>query len=257
MTFHYVNRALWRWVNSKGAASLSGFSRVSSSTIECYTANQTAHLGPVRAGPSLLSGLAIRGRCGLRMAAVYANSGDRLRYDCSRMAVDYGEPRCQSLVGQVLDDWASAQVLRALEPAALEISLRVAADLEGERQHLHQHWRQRLERAHYQVERAARQYQAVEPEHRLVARTLEHQWEEALATEAALRADHARFQAEQPLVLTTDERATIRRLATDIPTLWHASTTTATDRQAIIRQLVERVVVTAQGESERVDARIH
>jgi DNA invertase Pin-like site-specific DNA recombinase len=220
-------------------------------------ANQTAHLGPVRAGPSLLSGLAICGRCGLRMAAVYTNSGGRLRYDCSRMAVDYGEPRCQSLVGQVLDDWASAQVLRALEPAALEISLRVAADLEGERQHLHQHWRQRLERARYQVERAARQYRAVEPEHRLVARTLERQWEAALAAEATLQADYARFQAEQPPVLTADERAAIRRLATDIPTLWHASTTTAADRQAIVRQLVERVVVTVQGESERVDAQIH
>lgn len=110
-------------------------------------ANQTARLGPVRAGPSLLSGLAICGRCGLRMAAVYTNSGGRLRYDCSRMAVDYGEPRCQSLVGRVLDDWVSAQVLRALEPAALEISLRVATDLEDERQHLHHHWRQRLERA--------------------------------------------------------------------------------------------------------------
>ncbi len=220
-------------------------------------ANQTAHLGPVRAGPSLLSGLAICGRCGLRMAAVYTNSGGRLRYDCSRMAVDYGEPRCQSLVGRVLDDWVSTQVLRALEPAALEISLRVATDLEDERQHLHHHWRQRLERARYQVERTARQYQAVEPEHRLVARTLERQWEEALATEVALQADYARFQAEQPPVLTAEEGAAIRRLATDIPTLWHAPTTTAADRQAIIRQLVERVVVTVHGESERVDAQIH
>ena len=220
-------------------------------------ANQTAHLGPVRAGPSLLSGLVICGRCGLRMAAVYNNSGGRLRYDCSRMAVDYGEPRCQSLVGRVLDDWASAQVLRALEPAALEISLQVAADLEGERQHLHRHWRQRLERARYQVERAARQYQAVEPEHRLVARTLERQWEEALATEAALQADYARFQAEQPPVLTAEERAAIRRLATEIPALWQAPTTTAVDRQAIVRQLVERVVVTVQGESERVDVQMH
>jgi DNA invertase Pin-like site-specific DNA recombinase len=220
-------------------------------------ANQTAHLGPVRAGPSLLSGLAICGRCGLRMAAVYTNSGGRLRYDCSRMAVDYGEPRCQSLVGRVLDDWVSTQVLRALEPAALEISPRVATDLEDERQHLHHHWRQRLERARYQVERTARQYQAVEPEHRLVARTLERQWEEALATEVALQADYARFQAEQPPVLTAEEGAAIRRLATDIPTLWHAPTTTAADRQAIIRQLVERVVVTVHGESERVDAQIH
>lgn len=220
-------------------------------------ANQATGLGPIRSGPSLLSGLVICGRCGLRMAAAYNNSGGRLRYDCSRMAVDYGEPRCQSLVGHGLDEWVSAQVLRALEPAALEISLRVADDLEAERRHLHRHWQQRLERAQYQVERAARQYQAVEPEHRLVARTLERQWEEALAAEAALRADHARFQAEQPAVLTAEERAAIRRLATEIPALWHAPTTTAADRQAIVRQLVERVVVTVHGESERVDAQIH
>jgi len=188
---------------------------------------------------------------------MYNGCGGRLRYACSQMAVNYGESFCQSLVGQVVEDWVSAQVLRALEPAALEISLRVAADLEGERHHLHQHWQQRVERAQYQVERAARQYQAVEPEHRLVARTLERQWEEALAAEVALQADYARFQAEQPAALTAEERAAIQRLATAIPALWQAPTTTAADRQAIVRQLVERVVVTVHGESEQVDAQIH
>jgi hypothetical protein len=220
-------------------------------------ANQTTDRGAIRSGAALLSGLIFCGRCGLRMASVYNSSGDRLRYACNQMAINYAEALCQSLVGQLVDDWVSAQVLRALEPAALEISLQVAADLEGERQHLHQHWRQRLERAHYQVERTARQYQTVEPEHRLVARTLERQWEEALAAEAALQADYARFQAEQPPVLTADERATIRQLATAIPALWQAPTTTSADRQAIIRQVVERVVINVHGESERVDVQIH
>jgi hypothetical protein len=173
------------------------------------------------------------------------------------MAVDYGEPRCQSLVGQSLDDWVSQLALQALAPAALEISLHAAADLAAERQQLHQHWQQRLERAQYQVERAARQYQAVEPEHRLVARTLERQWEEALAAEAALQADYARFAATQPAALTVAEQDAIRRLATDIPALWQAPTTTAADRQAILRQLIERVVVTVQGETEQVDVQIH
>jgi DNA invertase Pin-like site-specific DNA recombinase len=225
--------------------------------LEQLAANQTSGPGPIRSGPSLLSGLVICGRCGLRMAAVYNSSGGRLRYECSRMAVDYGEPRCQSLVGHVLDAWVAQQVLRALEPAALAISVQVADDLHAERQHLHHHWGQRLERARYQVERAARQYQAVEPEHRLVARTLERQWEEALAAEAALQADYARFQAEQPAALTAEERAAIGRLAADIPALWHAPATTAADRQAIVRQLVERVIVTVQGQSEQVAAQIH
>jgi hypothetical protein len=173
------------------------------------------------------------------------------------MAVDYGEPRCQSLSGRVLDDFVAAQVLRALQPAALEISMRVAQEVEAERAQQHQHWQQRLERAHYEAERAARQYHAVEPENRLVARTLEHQWEEALNAEAALNADFAALLREQPACLSTEQQEAIRRLATDIPALWHAATTTASERQTIVRQLMERVIVTVQGESERVDIQIH
>lgn len=151
----------------------------------------------------------------------------------------------------------SEQVLRALEPAALEISLQAADEIALERQGLHQQWQHRLERAHDQVERAARQYHAVEPEYRLVARTLERQWEEALATEGHLQADYTRFQAEQPATLTVEEEQAIRRLATAIPAFWQAPTTTAADRQAIVRQLLERVVITVRGESEQVEAQIH
>ena len=135
--------------------------------------------------------------------------------------------------------------------------MQAAADLEAERQQLHQHWHQRLERAQYQVERAARQYHAVEPEHRLVARTLERQWEEVMAAAAALQADYARFVATQPATLTAAEQDAIRRLATDMPALWRAPTTTAADRQAILRQLIERVVVTVQGETEQVEVQVH
>ena len=73
----------------------------------------------------------------------------------------------------------------------------------------------------------------------------------------ALQAGYARFQAEQPAALTAEESAAIRRLATDIATLWHAPTTTAADRQAIVRHRVERVVVTVRGASERIDAQSH
>ena len=90
-----------------------------------------------------------------------------------------------------------------------------------------------------------------------MARTLERQWEEALAAQEALQADYRRFLVDQPMALSAPEREAIRRLAQDIPVLWHASSTTVADRQAIIRQLVERVVVTRQGESEKVDVVVH
>jgi len=220
-------------------------------------ANTQAQLGVIRYGPSRMSGLVVCGRCGFRMAAVYNNNGTGLRYSCSREMVDDGGAMCQSLAGKPLDAWMSELILQALEPAALEVSLDVAADLEAQRQRLHQHWDKRLERAAYEVDRASRSYLAVEPENRLVARTLEGQWEEALAAEHQLKADHRRFLAEQPATLSASEREAIRRLASDLPALWQADTTPAADRQAIIRQLVERVVVTVQGESEQVELDVH
>jgi hypothetical protein len=117
-------------------------------------------------------------------------------------------------------------------------------------------WQQRRERAAYAAERARRQYDAVEPEHRLVARTLERQWEEQLAAQQQLEEAYHRFLREQPRTLTEAERAAIRRLATDIPALWAASTTTDADRKEVIRQVVERVVVEAERSSEWVHVRI-
>jgi DNA invertase Pin-like site-specific DNA recombinase len=219
-------------------------------------ANCNAAQGAIRRGPSLLAGLVVCGRCGLRMSVVYTNNGTGLRYCCGQAKTHYAAPRCQSLVGPALETVVSTLVLQALEPAALEVSLQVAADVEAERQQLHQQWTYRLERARYEGERLARQYHAVEPEHRLVARTLERQWEAALAAEETLQADYHRFCATQPVTLSAAEREAIRRLATDIPTLWRAPTTTPTDRQAIIRLLVHRVVVTVQGESEQVTVRV-
>src|SRR5215467_2090433 len=151
---------------------------------------------------------------------------------------------------------SESRVLAALEPAALELALTVAERLEYERAELDQLWQQRRERAAYEVERAARQYHAVEPEHRLVARTLERAWEEQLAAQQQLEEDYHRFFQQQPRLLSEAERAAIRRLATDIPALWAAPTTTARDRKELIRQVVQRVVVDVQGRSERVQGRI-
>jgi DNA invertase Pin-like site-specific DNA recombinase len=110
-------------------------------------ANTAQSMGAVRQGSSLLSGLIICGRCGLRMAPHYSNNGKGLRYSCARMAIDYGEARCQSLSGKPLDQCLTALIFKALQPAALEISMAVAEDLESERLRQRTHWQQRLKRA--------------------------------------------------------------------------------------------------------------
>jgi DNA invertase Pin-like site-specific DNA recombinase len=218
---------------------------------------RAASLGAVRHGPSLLGGLLVCGRCGRRLLVQYTNAGKGLRYSCSRAVADYAEAPCQSLSGQRLDALVSQQVLTALEPAALELHLAAAAEVGQERQRLHRHWQQQRERARYQTERAARQYQAVEPENRLVARELERRWEELLAAQRRLEEDYERFCATQPPTLSAAERAQIRSLARDLPELWHAETTTPADRQRLVRFLIERIRIGVQGETDQVEVAIH
>jgi DNA invertase Pin-like site-specific DNA recombinase len=220
-------------------------------------ANGSAHRGTPRGGPALLGGLLACGRCGRRMAAKYPNGGRFQRYACSRAAVNYGAPVCQSLSGPKLDALVADLMLQTLAPAALEASLQAAEDLELERAALHRQWRQRLERARYDVERAQRQYDAAEPENRLVVRSLEQRWEAALAEELRMQTEHQQFLAEQPLPPTPQERAAIERLASDIPAIWTAVDTTPADRQAIARLMLERIIVTVNGKSEAVAVQCH
>lgn len=209
--------------------------------------------GAVRQGPSLLGGLLVCGRCGQRMMVSYSGRTSYLRYSCSRAAIEYAAPLCQGLAGRALDDLVATQVLAALQPAALELSLAAADDLQQERERLHQNWQQRLERARYEAERTRRQYDAVEPENRLVARALERRWEETLKEQRQVEEEYERFCHNQPTGLSEAEREQIRALAGDVPALWQAATTTSADRQRIVRLLVEEVVATVRGDSERVD----
>jgi DNA invertase Pin-like site-specific DNA recombinase len=220
-------------------------------------ANRSKHKGVPRGGPSLLAGILFCGRCGHRMVTCYRNNGRDLRYDCTHDQINHGTPHCQSLSGGTLDALVTGLLLEVLRPSAIEVSLQLAEDVELERARRHRQWALRLEQARYEVERAERQYDAVEPENRLVARTLEQRWEAALAAEARLREEHARFLAREPPQLTPADREAIRALAEDIPGLWRAATTTAAERKQIARLLLERIEVTVAGVSENAEVVCH
>src|SRR5690348_7793180 len=190
--------------------------------------------GAPREGPALLGGLVVCGICGHRLGVSYEASGQGLtgRYCCQRRHHTYGEPRCQQMAAPFLDDHVVAQVLSALAPAALELSVTAAAQVEARRAEVDRIWRQRLERADFACDRARRQYQLAEPENRLVARQLEREWEAALAERAHLGEEHQRYQRARPARLTPAELAAIRK--------------------RLIRAVIESVQVTADGATERV-----
>jgi DNA invertase Pin-like site-specific DNA recombinase len=225
---------------------------------ERLEANRARHdrPGAPRRGPSLLAGLLRCGRCGQRMCVRYSGAENRHSYNCSRGGSSYGEPLCQSLSGPALDELVADRILAAVEPAALEASLAAVAEVERERAELLRHWQLRRERARYEAERASRQYQACEPENRLVARELERRWEEALKQQRQLENDFARWQRTAPGRLTPEDERSIRALARDLPTVWQAATTTSAERQRIARLLIEEVSVAVDKASERVDVEI-
>jgi Recombinase zinc beta ribbon domain/Recombinase len=214
--------------------------------------------GAPREGPALLGGLVMCGICGHRMLVTHEPSRRGLtgRYCCQRRHDNYGEPRCQQMAAGFLDDHVIAQVLSALAPAALELSVTAAWQIEDRRAEADRIWRQRLERADFGCDRARRQYQLAEPENRLVVRQLEREWETALADRTRLTEEYERYQRQRPARLSAAELTAIRTLASDIPALWAAPATTIADRKRLVRAIVESVQVTADGVTERVQATV-
>ena len=207
--------------------------------------------GAPREGRALLQGLVICGRCGRRMSV--SHGSDHLRYECRRAQIDYSAPLCQAFPISRLDQAAGEAFLEAVKPAALATTLEALAVLETERQALDRQWQLRLERAHYEVRRAQRQYDAIEPENRLVARTLETRWNAALETLEQLEQDYAVIRRTELLPLDAAEQQAVRHLAGDLPGLWHAGTTTAVDRKRLLRLVMSEVVLTVDLQHRRAE----
>jgi DNA invertase Pin-like site-specific DNA recombinase/ribosomal protein L34E len=205
--------------------------------------------GAPRHGSALLGRLARCARCGWRMHVLYRGRPESPRYVCHRNNPPRPDrPRCPSVSARAIDAVVSQQLLAALAPAALELSLTAAAGLQHEADQRDRDWQLRLERARYETERAHRQYDAAEPENRLVARDLERRWEQALRAERRLKEEFARSRSGGPRELTGADRGRIAALASDIPALWAIAG--PAERQAILRHLVEGVEIEATGHSE-------
>ncbi len=158
-------------------------------------------------------------------------------YGCDKHLLQARERTCYGLRSRELDELLRQQVVKALQPAALELSMKALEDAEKERARLHQHWQQQFKRVRYDVDLAERRYQAVDPANRLVASSLEKRWEESLNQQRQLQEDYDRFLRESPPRLSAQERAAIEALATNIPALWQGLATTNAHRKQIVRLL--------------------
>lgn len=209
--------------------------------------------GSAREGMALLQGLIICGKCGRRMSPRYhGKGGKRVTYQCDQRRQkdgDYGI--CWSVAGAAIEVAVTEHVLEAVTASQLDLSLSVLEELEQITQQQHRQWQLRLERVRYEAERAERQFDAVEPENRLVARTLEKRWNEKLQEVAQLEQAYMQAQQVQRLELSDIQRHQILQLAQDLPTIWQAPTTTVQERKEMLGLLVKQIALTPIDEPER------
>lgn len=205
----------------------------------------------------MLRGIVVCGRCGRRMGLRYSGPGGEYPvYQCTADQQQHGGPRCQEVRALPVDAAVESLAQAALAPDRLALAVAVLGEFEEEARLLERQWSLRRERARYEAERARRQYDAVEPENRLVARSLERAWEDRLRQVEQIEAEYQSWRREQPASLSEADRAQIISLGEDLPQLWNATTTTAAERKEILRLLIKEVVLDQRREQGQVWIRI-
>ena len=222
--------------------------------IECAIRENTQgeqRPGAAKNGQALLAGLLRCSRCGRKLTVRYTGNGhDVLRYSCMRGWLDNGEPRCIAFGGITVDEAIGREVLRVVEPAAIEASVLASEERARQKDDILEALHRDLEAARYVVQRTQRQYDAADPENRLVTSELERRWNLALQHlhEIEVRIEHHGAAIDQDPTATMDD---FHRLAQQVETIWTDPATSARLKKRIVRALIEEVLVdvdSSQGE---------
>jgi DNA invertase Pin-like site-specific DNA recombinase len=215
--------------------------------------------GAVREGQALLQGIAVCGRCGRKLKVHYQGRRGHQSpaYHCpSSILVEGRGNWCLRVGGGQIDQAVASALLAALTPAGVRAAVQAAEALEQDHDAALDQWRLQVERAKYQAERAERRYRQVEPEHRLVARGLERDWEHALGALAEAEAELTLRERQRPRTLTQEEREQLLTLGADLGRVWAAPSTTDRDRKQLLRCLVEEVILDVKREEHRATVTI-
>lgn len=200
---------------------------------------------PPREGPALLQGLILCGSCGRRMTVRYHFRRGRLcpEYVCQRKGIENAEPVCQRLPGVEVDQVVSELLIELVNPVTLEVALAVQQELQARLREADRLRKQQVERVRYEAELAQRRYLRVDPDHRLVADSLEADWNHKLRALTEAQEEYERRSEEDRKIFNEEERAAIFQLATDFPRLWRDRDTPDRERKRMVRLLLEDVTL--------------
>jgi hypothetical protein len=220
------------------------FQRNQQRLLDNCTCDHQEQRGAPRGGAALLQGLVLCGRCGRRMTIRYRDDGTIPLYECNQLHKQHGAKTCQSLRGDRIDEAVARVFLEAMQPAQLEVSMAAIDQIAQQARRADRQWELMGERARYEAELARRRFQAVDPENRLVTRTLERDWEAKLAEVERLERESAARPALSSRLVDPAERGRILALVQDLPALWQAATTTQVERKQLFGFLIKDVCLT-------------
>jgi excisionase family DNA binding protein len=206
--------------------------------------------GSVRRGEALLAGLLRCGHCGRKLHVAYGGTdGNVGRYHCRGSSVNHGGDRCISFGGMRIDRAVGAEVIERLQPLGIEAALGAMDARRAENAETLRQIELALEQARYEAHRARRQYDAVDPDNRLVAAELEQRWNERLLAVRALEDERDALTARAEMALTQAERERLLALGADVERAWQSAGATPATRKRIIRMLIEEIVVRVEDDA--------
>jgi DNA invertase Pin-like site-specific DNA recombinase len=213
--------------------------------------------GPAREGPSLLQGRVICGVCGERMGVRYSVAYQQVapNYICQEASVRRGEKVCQSVPGSAVDRAISDLLLELMQPMTLEVALAVQQEVELRITETDALRRKHVDRAQYEAELARRRYMKVDPDNRLVADSLEAEWNNKLRSLAEAQEQYEQQTQKQKLLIDSQTREQLLSLAADFPRVWNDPTIEPRERKRILRLLIEDVTL-INGEMIQVHVRL-
>jgi DNA invertase Pin-like site-specific DNA recombinase len=215
------------------------------------------HHGAPKHGDALLAGLVRCRRCGRKLTVRYTGTKHNIpRYSCWRGLLDNGEPRCIAFGGLRVDDAIEEALLRVVEPGAIAAAVEAEAQATGRRDQVREALLRDLEAARYNADRAFRQYDAADPQNRLVAAELEARWNRALMHVGAIEAKIAEHDVStpEPSHLSPNH---IAALAADLKTVWLAPTTDARLKKRIVRTVIQEVIADIDDEASEIVLLVH
>ncbi len=210
--------------------------------------------GSARQGRSLLQGIVLCGVCGRRMGVIYARDSSSI-YTCKGSS-SVGKS-CQHINGRHVDRLVKTVVLDSLTQEQFDLARVAMQKLKERHMEIERQWEKRLEAARYEVDKAARRYYQVEPENRLVARTLEKEWNDKLEEMERLESEYDKIRRSPPFTISWEQWQQVEALAEDIPRLWKSKTTTNNQRKKLLRLLIEDVTLCNQDDPWCVTVKIH